>query len=371
MRKYQLMGGAALVALALSPLPAYAQSAADIEDEIGDSMETRPEGLQYGLRGVADITYENEIETEIETDIDFTKDVTIAGTVELAGRVVTDAAAVAVIDNKQVLVGNTLEYTEENELNAENGWVSPVFGGGVSESGQDPNDALIDGVPQGQIRVGFFAPVLNTVNSFSVAVAGNVGLNFGAGNYNVQENIAALASSNFEGTAENRGGMAEASLTALQLAVGNSIGANPEEVLDEDDPEGGGGGNNFRVRNTVFGGPISVAADGNLGINAVAGAMNTQKNALVMAVATDSAMAEATAGVIQASVANYLEVQDEINVVNPGAYTGSGNLGVNLVAGSYNQQMNSLVAAVGLAGAGNGGTTPPPTPPPSPPGDPS
>jgi hypothetical protein len=369
MRKYQLMGGAALVALALSPLPAFAQSAADIEDEIGDANEVRPEGIEYGLRGTADISYENEIETEIETDIDFTKDVVIAGTVSLTGTVVTDAAAVAVVDNKQVLVGNTLEYTEENELNGENGWVSAVFGQGVSESGQDPNDNATDGVVQPQIRVGFFAPVLNTVNAFSVDVAGNVGLNFGAGNYNVQENIAALASSNFEGDDADTGGLAEASLTALQLAVDNSIGANEDEVLDEDDPESGGGGNNFRVRNTVFGGPINVEADGNLGINAVAGAMNTQKNALVMAVATDSAMAEATAGVIQASVANYLEVQDEINVVNPGAYTGAGNLGVNLAAGSYNQQMNSLVAAVGLAGAGNGGGTPTPPPPPPPPSD--
>lgn len=364
MRKCQLMGGVAAVAIALLPLTAYAQSAADLEDEIGDALETRPEGVEYGLRGVADITYENEIETEIETDIDFTKDIWLVGTVTLSGAVVTDAAAVAVVDNKQALIGNTLIYTEENEINGENGWVDAVYGPGVSEAGQDPNDDLDDGVPQDRIRVGFFAPVINTVNSFNVDVAGNVGLNFSAGNYNIQENIAALASSTFEGDDEGAGGFAEASLTALQLGVGNSIGANQDQILDEDDPESGGGGNNYRVRNTVFGGEMNVDADGNLGINAAAGVMNMQKNALVMAVATDSAMAEATAAVIQASVGNFVEVQDEINVVNPGTYTGSGNLGVNLTAGSYNQQMNSLVAAVGLAGAGNGGPTPPPPPPP-------
>jgi hypothetical protein len=275
MRKYQLMGGVAAAAVALLlPLNAYAQSAADFEDEMGDAMEVRPEGLQYGLRGVADITYENEIETEIETDIDFTKDVLITGTVTLSGAVVTDAAAVAVVDNKQALVGNTLIYTEENEINGENGWVDPVFGPGVSEAGQDPNDGLVDGAQQDRIRVGFFAPVINTVNSFSVDVAGNVGLNFSAGNYNIQENIAALASSTFEGDEEGTGGLAEASLTALQLGVGNSIGSNQDQILDEDDPELGGGGNNFRVRNTVFGGAMNVAADGNLGINAAAGAMN-------------------------------------------------------------------------------------------------
>lgn len=377
MRKYQLMGGAAVLAMALSA-PASAQDPItigalnDIVDEIGDTYETRPEGVSYGLRGTADISYENEIETEIETDIDFTKDIWLFGYVTLQGTVVTDAAAVAVVDNKQVLVGNTVIYTEENDLNAENGWVSTVFGEGVSEAGQDPNDDLTDGVVQPAIRVGFFAPVINTVNGFSVNVAGNVGMNFAAGNLNIQENIAALASSNFEGDGEAAaGGLAEASLTALQLTVYNSIGPNPEDILDEDDPEGGGAGNNYRVRNTVFGTGATINADGNIGINAAAGVMNTQKNALVMAVATDSAMAEATAAVIQASVYNQLEVQDEINIVNPGTYTGSGNLGVNLAAGSFNQQVNSLVAAVGLAGAGNGGTPTPPPPPPPPTPDPS
>jgi len=371
MRKHVLLAGVAAAAVAFAPTTVLAQDGqilADIVDELGDTLEDRPdEGISLGLEGTAEIHYENEIETEIETDIDFTKDVTLAGTVDLDGEINVDAAAVAIVDNKQTLIGNTLEFSEENELNAENGFVDSVFGPGVSEAGTDPNDGLIDGIGQPQIRVGYFAPVINTINGLDMDVAGNVGVNLSAGYYNIQDNIAALAVSNFEGEDDDHGGMAEASLTALQLSTQNLIIEDPINDQEEDDEETGGSGNDWRIRNTVFATDSSVNVDGNVGLNAAAGAMNSQKNALVLAVATDAAMAEATAGVIQSSVGNFIDVQDEINVVSPGSFTGSGNLGVNLASGSLNQQMNSLVAAVGLAGAGNGDTPPPP--PPS--GDPS
>lgn len=358
MRKHVLLAGVAATAVAFAPATAIAQDGvlADIVDELGDTLEDRPdEGLSLGLEGTVEVHYENEIETEIETDVDFTKDVTLAGTVNLAGDINVDAAAVAIVDNKQALIGNTLWFNEENELNGENGFVDPIFGPGYSEPG-DNAGTFFDGELQDQIRAGFFAPLINTVSGLSVDVEGNVGINLSAGNFNIQENIAALAVSNFEGDDEDHGGMAEASLTALQLATLNRINDDPN-TLEEDDK------NNFRTRNTVFDGDTTINTNGNLGLNAAAGNMNTQKNALVLAVASDAAMAEATAGVIQASVGNFANIQDETNIVNAGTYTGSGNLGVNLAAGNFNQQMNSLVAAVGLAGAGNGGT------PPSPPGD--
>lgn len=351
MRRYTLLAGVAAAAVAFAPAAASAQDGvlADIVDELGDTLEDRPdEGVELGLEGTVEVHYENEIETEIETDIDFTKDVTLAGTVNLNGDINVDAAAVAVVDNKQALVGNTLWFNEENELNGENGFVDEVFGQGYSEPGDLPG-GFFDGELQPQIRAGFFAPLINTVSGFSVDVEGNVGMNLSAGNFNIQENIAALAVSNFEGDGEEAaGGMAEASLTALQLTTLNRINDDPN-TLEEDDK------NNFRTRNTVFDGEATINANGNLGLNAAAGNMNLQKNALVLAVATDAAMAEATAGVIQASVGNFANIQDETNIINPGTYTGSGNLGVNLTAGNFNQQMNSLVAAVGDAGAGNGG----------------
>lgn len=350
MRKHVLLTGVAAAAVAFAPTSVLAQDIVDdIVDELGDSLEERPApGVELGLEGTVEVHYENEIETEIETDIDFTKDVTLAGTVNLNGDINVDAAAVAVVDNKQSLVGNTLWFNEENELNGENGFVDEVFGPGISEAGQDPNDGLTDGVVQPQIRAGFFAPLINTIAGFSVDVEGNVGINLSAGNFNIQDNIAALAVSNFEGDDDDTGGMAEASLTALQLTTLNNINDDPN-TLEEDDK------NNFRTRNTVFDGDATINANGNLGLNAAAGNMNLQKNALVLAVATDAAMAEATAGVIQASVGNFANIQDETNIINAGTYTGSGNLGVNLAAGNFNQQMNSLVAAVGEAGAGNGG----------------
>ena len=369
MRKYMLLGGVAAAAVAFVPAGAFAQDGAldqvvaDLVDELGDSLEERPDdGVSGGLEGTVEIHYENEIETEIETDVDFTKDVHLIGTVELGGEINVDAAAVAIVDNKQALVGNILEFSEENDLNGENGYVDPVFGPGWSEAGNDPNDNLTDGTVEPQIRVGFFAPVINAVDGFNLDVSGNVGMNLSAGYYNIQENIAALATSNFEGDDEDTGGMAEASLTALQLSTLNRIIEDPINDQEEDEEETGGSGNDWRIRNTVFTSDTNVNVDGNVGLNAAAGAMNQQKNALVLAVATDAAMAESTSGVIQASVGNFIDVQDEINIVNAGTYTGSGNLGVNLAAGSLNQQMNSLVAAVGLAGAGNGDTPPPPPP---------
>ncbi|MBD2842126.1 hypothetical protein [Erythrobacter rubeus] len=366
MRKHVLLAGVAAAAVSFAPATTIAQDGtlADIVDELGDSLEERPdEGVSLGLEGTAEVHYENEIETEIETDVDFTKDVTLVGTVNLNGDINVDAAAVAIVDNKQALIGNTLYFSEENELNGENGFVDPVFGPGFSENGDlgAPFDFL-DGDLQPQIRVGFFAPVVNTVDGLTLDVEGNVGINLSAGYYNIQENIAALAVSNFEGTDDDAGGMAEASLTTLQLSTLNFIGEDPVNDQAEDDEEAGGSANDWRIRNTVFATDSSVTVNGNAGINAAAGAMNTQKNALVLAVATDSAMAEATAGVIQASVGNLIDVQDEINIVSPGSFEGAGNLGVNIAAGSMNHQMNSLIAAVGLAGAGNGGGTPPDDP---------
>jgi hypothetical protein len=196
------------------------------------------------------ITYANNIDTSVVTDVTYTKDVALTGTVTLSGSVDVDSSAVAVNDVKQIQGPGVVYYREENELNGENGYVDPVFGPGWSESGNDPNDQLIDGAPESQIRAGYFAPIINTLNDVNVDGTGNLGLNTAAGYFNMQMNSASLAVSS-DSNADAVGGWAEASSTALQSLTGVIHMAAPGDILNEDDPEAGGGGNNFRDRNSL------------------------------------------------------------------------------------------------------------------------
>lgn len=299
-----------------------------------------------------EIEYDNEIDTSIETDVSYTKEVSLEGTVTLSGAINVDSSAVAVNDVKQLSGINAVTYREENELNAENGWVDEVFGQGVSEAGQDPNDELTDGVVQPQIRAGFFAPIINNVAPFSVSGSGNIGVNLAAGYFNMQLNSAVLASS--EVSSDGASGWAEASTTSLQALGGVGQFATPGDILNEDEQEIGGGGNNFRDRNTVQGGAIS--GDGNIGVNVAAGSLNQQANLMTLAVATDAALAEANAGLIQLAVFNGVEQQDSINLVGAATIANaSGNIGLNMAAGVGNQQLNSLTMAASSVGSTGGG----------------
>jgi len=313
---------------------------------------------ETGLAGelTGDVEYNNTIDTSIYTDVTYTKDVALEGTVTLGGHVVVNSSAVAVNDVKQLSGLNFATYREENELNAENGWVDEVFGPGVSEAGQDPNDDLTDGVEQGNIRVGYFAPIINTVEAFDVTGEGNVGVNLAAGYMNMQLNSSVLATSEFTGENSDArgGGWAEASTTSLQALGGVGQFAAPSDILPEDDPEEGGAGNNFRDRNTLLGGTVGGA--GNIGVNAAAGSLNQQANLMTLAVATDSSLAEANAGLVQVALFNGVEQQDSINTVGGLVVTDAeGNIGVNMAAGAGNQQLNSLTMATSIGGdTGNG-----------------
>lgn len=285
-----------------------------------------------------DLRYANNVDTSVVTDVTYTKDVALTGAVTLEGAIAVDSSAVAVTDAKQIMGPNEVTYREENELDGENGYVDPVFGASVDEEGQ----------PLPQIRAGFFAPIINTVEEFDVSGAGNIGVNLAAGYFNMQMNAATIASSEVTDP-EATGGWAEASTTSFQSLLGNSQYGTPI-FLNEDDPEQGGGANNFRDRNTVLGG--SITGDGNVGVNAAAGAFNQQANLMTLAVATDSALAEANSGLIQTAVFNGVEQQDSINVVGAATIAdASGNIGLNMAAGVGNQQLNSLTIAASQGGA--------------------
>ncbi|QIQ85686.1 hypothetical protein [Erythrobacter sp.] len=303
-----------------------------------------------------DIEYENEIDTELETDATFFKLVGILGGALVTGVVEVDSAAVAITDAKQLQSGTVVNYREENELNGENGYVDRVFGPAWSEAGNDPNDDLIDGTLEPRIRAGYFAPIINTVDAFAVDASGNTGVNLAAGYFNMQMNAATLATSS-NADEEAVGGWAEASTTSFQSLLNVSQAATPGFTSPGDDPEQGGDNNNFRDRNSVLGGTIS--GSGNIGVNAAAGSLNQQANLMTLAVANDSTLAEANAGLIQASTLSFVEQQDSQNFVTGLIIDGaSGNVGVNFASGVGNQQLNSLTIAASAGGApgnGNGG----------------
>jgi hypothetical protein len=331
--------GATAVAFAM---PAVAQ---DNGDEPG-SYDGRS-GVEVDLR------YANNIDTSITTDVTYNKDVALRGVVRLDGDIEVDSSAVAVTDAKQFLTGVTVNYREENELNAENGFVDEAFGPGYSEAGQDPNDGRVDGVQQPRIRAGFFAPIINTVDTFNVDSSGNVGVNLAAGYFNMQMNSAAISVSEDSDT-EASGGWAEASTTGLQSLIGVAQFATPGEVLDEDDPEAGGGSNNFRDRNSVLG--ATITGSGNIGVNVAAGSLNQQANLMTLATASNADLAEANAGLVQTALLSRVEQQDSINSIAGLDVSGSsGNIGVNMAAGAGNQQMNALTIAASQGGAPDGG----------------
>jgi hypothetical protein len=312
--------------------------------------------LDVDVNADVDIEYDNHIDTSLETDATFFKLVGIVGGAVVRGIVDVDSSAVAITDAKQLQQGVAVTYREENELNGENGYVDPVFGPGWSEAGNDPNDQLTNGVLVGRIRVGYFAPIINTVDSFTIDSSGNTGVNLAAGYFNMQMNSATLATSS-NADEDAVGGWSEASTTAFQSLLGVSQRAVPGFSTPGDDPEQGGDNNNFRDRNSVLGGTIS--GSGNIGVNAAAGSLNQQANLMTLAVANDTTLAEANAGLIQTSTLSYVEQQDSQNLVTGLVIDGaSGNVGVNFAAGVGNQQLNSLTIAASAGGApddGNGG----------------
>ncbi|TIX51551.1 hypothetical protein [Alteraurantiacibacter aquimixticola] len=333
--------------LLLSTVAASAVIATPVLAQEGSSLEVN-------VDADVDIAYANNIDTSVTTDVTYWKLVGLLGGALVRGVVNVDSSAVAVNDVKQLQQGVAVTYREENELNGENGYVDPVFGGGWSEAGNDPNDDLEDGMFEPQIRVGFFAPVVNTVDTFAIDSSGNTGVNLAAGYFNMQMNSATLATSN-NTSEEAMGGWSEASTTSFQSLLGVSHLATPGEILPEDDVEQGGALNNFRDRNTVLGGTI--AGSGNIGVNAAAGSLNQQANLLTLAVAADTTLAEANAGLIQTATLSFVEQQDSKNLVTGLEIAGtSGNVGVNFAAGVGNQQLNALtIAASSGAPADNGG----------------
>jgi hypothetical protein len=392
MVKKRLMLGAAFAALSLIPLnTAVAQ---DLIDE-------------YDLDVHAD--WDNDVDVNLDWDVDVSKELSIYGFISIDGSVTADALSHATLDDKQFLSENEVNFEDyqnsyqnepsqntDNEPGVGQGTTSPLY----TEEGAASGPAVYS----------------NSIVSSSVAssTSGNVGINLAAGDYNLQENAAVISSADgsfpaetatsshsfaFAGAAAGSKSIdasgsftyysstysdslyssesisASGSLT-LDLSYsntftvsGSSASASARSARTSGAAEAGNfslqslydnGFNtesyeleNSQVTNTVDVSGALSTADGNLGLNAAAGAFNIQKNALVIASVTGGHLAEATSGVLQHSEANDSVHEDVTNSVSFSAsLTGaSGNIGVNLAAGVGNLQLNTLTIANALGDA--------------------
>lgn len=266
----------------------------------------------------ASLTFNNTIDTRIVTDVEYTQDVDLVGDLTVTGNVDVDSAATAVSDVKQITDGEAVlfddSFVDENN------------------NGLDDDDE---------------ATALNRAGTVDVDADGNVGVNSAAGQYNSQANVATIAvadnddGNNGGGNGEEDGGMATANTTSAQSLTNTYYG--PELTDFEDDP--------YTDDNRALVGDVD--GNGNIGVNAAAGAFNQQQNIMTLAVATDSSLASASAGVVQFSNGNLTMVNDSTNITNAGLITGAGNIGVNMAAGVGNQQHNSLTVAASSAFGGN------------------
>ncbi len=131
---------------------------------------------------------------------------------------------------------------------------------------------------------------------------------------------------------EPREGVSSASVSDAQISLGNSV-------------DNLGTTNNAGVASSLDGG------SGNAGVNVVSGDTNQQANALAISTADADADfvfgAVASVGVLQVNGGNSLLNQDVTN--NAGVDTVangySGNLGLNVAAGAFNQQKNDAAIA--------------------------
>jgi hypothetical protein len=410
MVKKRLMLGAAFAALSLIPLT----NTASAQEEGGNQLVDR-----YDLDITAD--WDNDVDVELDWDVDVSKELSIYGFISIDGSVTADALSHATLDDKQLLSGNSVEFEDY-----QNAYADSIFG-----TTAEPNPGVSDTADdsEGEPTEAKYA---NTIVSSAVAssTSGNVGINLAAGDFNLQENAAVISSADGSFPAETAtssnsfafGGSAAGSksfdasgsfayysssasgsltysesLTAsgsltLDLSyansfsvTGSSASASARSARTSGAAEAGSfslqslydngfNTDRYEVENTDVDNNVTVSgalttADGNLGLNAAAGAFNIQKNALVIASVTGGHLAEATSGVIQHSEDNASVIEDVSNAVSfSSSLTGaSGNIGVNIAAGVGNLQLNTLTIANALGAAAADPGSPPAPPPPAPP----
>ena len=209
-----------------------------------------------------------------------------------------------------------------------------------------------------QIGVGNYVYNEGVLNSASVNnwvlqnAKGNIGLNVAAGSNNQQANAAALAD------AQSSDG-ADASIGAVQVSGFNETVNVPAWLGWEWVADDGHGGFWWWYQSTTNTASMNDRAlkdvSGNVGVNIAAGDGNQQKNDLAIANASscgtctvDGGSAEASTGAFQVTFGNATFNYDANNFASMNdcaMRNASGNIGVNIAAGSGNQQFNGLSLA--------------------------
>jgi hypothetical protein len=251
--------------------------------------------------GTTTVNYANNIGTTISNSDTFATNTALTGNVTLTGNIAVDSAANSQSDDKQVNDGNTVVFSSSRNSD-------------------------------GTLRAN--SNSTNTTGTVDVAGAsGNVGVNSATGDYNIQSNVGTISASTGAATG-TAGSWSKANTTALQSTTGTVYGGG----MNVD-----GSLSTFADSNSAAVGNVDGA--GNIGVNAAAGAFNSQQNIMTLASATDASLADASAGVLQATGGNLAQVEQSSNVTDAGTISGAGNIGVNIAAGVGNLQHNSLTVA--------------------------
>ncbi|WP_022962428.1 hypothetical protein [Halopseudomonas pelagia] len=215
--------------------------------------------------------------------------------------------------------------------------------------GSDGASATVVDIQENKNNTSFNKTVENTaeVEGSLGGASGNVGVNVAAGDNNQQANAAAIATADsaFVFGFGLLGGSAQASIDVYQNNQHNDL-------------------TNYGVPNDASLTDSAGGTSGNLGINIAAGNSNQQKNDMAVASSDTAYTAGANVLVHQNSSDNSVSnldlggshghwgYQPGVPVVNNAVMSGSlggvsGNVGVNIAAGSGNQQSNSLAIAAG------------------------
>lgn len=162
--------------------------------------------------------------------------------------------------------------------------------------------------------------------------SGNIGVNTAAGDGNVQDNSAALASVDSSFVFGH---------SSSHVGVMQMNGLNHTQNMDVN--------NDASISDQAF-----QNASGNIGVNVAAGTGNGQKNTMAASV-TSLGNVSASVTSIQASGGNSIR-NEGCQLANSASLGGgafanaSGNIGVNVAAGTGNLQSNSLSMAVSCSG---------------------
>jgi len=398
MVKKRLMLGAAFAALSLIPLTNNTAVAQDLLDD-------------YDLDIKAD--WDNSVDVNLDWDVDVSKELDIRGHISIDGSVTADALSQATLDDKQMLSENEVQFEDYQNAyqNEPSQWIDNEPG--VGQDANDPafteegaasgpakylntiNSTSTANAASGNVGINLAAgdynlqenaavissadgsfPAETATSSHSFALGGAIGGSKSIdvavdGSFYYSSSQSSEAGNTYETISANVNGSLslDISYSASFSISGSSASASARSARTSGAAEAGSfslqtlydnGFNdesyeweNTQVRNTVTVTGALSAADGNLGLNAAAGAFNIQKNALVIASVTGGHLAEATTGALQHSEKNDSVVEDVINNVtfSSSLVNASGNIGVNLAAGVGNLQLNTLTIANALAGS--------------------